>query len=88
MSIQVTARIDEDIKQDFERICKNIGLSVSSAINMFAHATVKRCNLPFDIEVDETQDQYDRILSESLKHAQNGNFIKMPYEEFEKEYVK
>ncbi|MCL2087150.1 MAG: type II toxin-antitoxin system RelB/DinJ family antitoxin [Oscillospiraceae bacterium] len=87
MAKQISILIDDDIKPKFERVCKNMGLSVSSAVNMFAHATVKNAALPFVPDADDVQDDYERVLSASIEHSKQGKFIVMPFEEFERDYV-
>jgi DNA-damage-inducible protein J len=54
MAIQITARIDEDIKPEFEQICSSIGISVSAAFNIFAHAVVNEGGIPFKLQRVET----------------------------------
>jgi len=87
MEHQISIRLDDDIVPKFEKVCKSMGLSVSSAVNMFAYATVKKAALPFEPETDDIQDDYERVLSESLENSKKGKFITMSYEEFESDYV-
>jgi len=47
MSIQVSARIDEATKQQFDRVCDNIGISPSSAICMFIKGVINHNGIPF-----------------------------------------
>jgi DNA-damage-inducible protein J len=66
--MQVTARIDDDIKPEFEKICKNIGLSLSGAFNVFAHAVVREKRIPFMLS-----DEDDMFYSISnLSHIKRG----------------
>lgn len=45
----LTARIDEKDKARFEVFCSNVGLNISSAINLFVKAVLRENRIPFDI---------------------------------------
>jgi len=48
MSIQVSTRIDEETKQQFDSICKMIGISPSNAISMFIRGVINYNGIPFN----------------------------------------
>lgn len=45
----ISARIDSKDKHDFDRFCNNVGLSASTAINLFVKAVLRENRIPFDI---------------------------------------
>lgn len=45
----ISARIDSKDKTDFDRFCNNVGLSASTAINLFVKAVLRENRIPFDI---------------------------------------
>ena len=47
MSIQVSTRIDEATKQDFDRICNGIGISPSNALSIFIRSVINNNGIPF-----------------------------------------
>ena len=47
MSIQVSARIDEETKRQFDKICEAIGISPSNAISMFVKGVINHNGIPF-----------------------------------------
>jgi DNA-damage-inducible protein J len=49
MTTQITAKIDTDYKAAFDNLCKDIGVTVSSAINIFVKRMVLNNGFPFDI---------------------------------------
>jgi DNA-damage-inducible protein J len=53
MSYQLQVRLDENIKKPFESICGELGLSMSSAVNLFASAVVRERGIPFDLKLPE-----------------------------------
>ena len=49
MSIQVSTRIDEKTKQQFDEICDTIGVSPSNALSMFIKGVINNNGIPFPI---------------------------------------
>jgi addiction module RelB/DinJ family antitoxin len=49
MSVQVSTRIDEATKQQFDNVCEAIGISPSSAINIFIKGVINHRGIPFNI---------------------------------------
>ena len=46
---QVNIRIDDDLKQEGERLFKEMGISFSSAVSMFVSQAVRERAIPFQI---------------------------------------
>lgn len=65
MSTVVNFRVDEDIKKSADQIFSTLGLTMSSALNMFLHATVREGNLPFQTK-PVTTDEVPRFIPENL----------------------
>lgn len=42
-------RMDEDLKIQFEKICNEQGMDISTAISVFATSVVRERRIPFDI---------------------------------------
>lgn len=49
---QINIRVDSDTKKDAERICSDIGISLSSAINIYLKKIVRENKIPFELEAD------------------------------------
>lgn len=45
----ITIRIDNDTKERFEKVCHDMGLSISSAISAFVTKVVNSNSIPFPI---------------------------------------
>lgn len=45
----LTARVSKEDKEQFDAFCNNVGLSTSSAVNLFVKAVVRERRIPFDI---------------------------------------
>ena len=45
----ICIRIDTDVKKEFETFCDSIGMSMSTAINIFIKKSVGDQRIPFEI---------------------------------------
>lgn len=48
----VNIRMDETLKQQFDYLCNELGLNMSTAINIFAKTMVRQQKIPFEISLD------------------------------------
>jgi len=48
----VNIRIDEDLKRDFEALCIDMGLTMTTAFTVFAKAVTKKRAIPFEISAE------------------------------------
>ena len=49
-NINVTIRMDRDLKRESEELFKSLGLSLSTAFNIFARQAVRTQSIPFRID--------------------------------------
>ena len=49
----LTARVKEEDKANFDAFCSNVGLSTSTAINLFVKAVLWENRIPFEITQSE-----------------------------------
>ena len=45
----INIRMDADLKKQFDEFCSNVGLTMSTAINVFAKTSVRLQKIPFEI---------------------------------------
>ena len=60
-------RIDSEIKTQVNDLFKNLGLDMSSAVNLFLHQCVLRGGLPFSVEVPQYSQRTLEAMAESVK---------------------
>ena len=48
----VSARMDDALKRDFDEVCNELGLSMTTAITMLAKKMTREKRLPFEVSVD------------------------------------
>jgi len=90
MSIQVSTRIDEATKQDFDRICDSIGISPSNALSIFIKSVINHNGIPFILTAPPVNN-VTKMLREETLGCMRGQFkmaddFDAPLEDF-KEYM-
>lgn len=53
MDTNMTFRIDADVKASMAAICNELGMTTSTAFNMFAKAFVRAKGMPFQVVIQE-----------------------------------
>jgi DNA-damage-inducible protein J len=48
----VSIRMDESLKQEFDSLCQDLGLTMATAFTVFAKTAVRRQGIPFEISKD------------------------------------
>ena len=69
----VQFRMDNDLKQRLEKIFREMGLNMTTAMNLFAHAVVNQGKIPFDITAPKSQ------LENDLENVRAGRHLSKTY---------
>ena len=64
----VNIRMDESTKLAFDKFCSEIGLSVSSAFNIFAKTVVREQRIPFELTTETPNDD----TKTAIENVRNG----------------
>ena len=51
--VSMTVRMDSQLKQNFDALCQQLGLSANAAMNIFANAVVRTRGIPFRVGLNE-----------------------------------
>ena len=70
--VQMQVRIDSDIKQAASELFKNLGLDMSTAINVFLHQCVLRGEIPFSIELPQYSEKTLSAIAEAKRISADG----------------
>lgn len=57
--VNVNIRMSAELKRQFESCCNEMGLTMTSAVNLFAKTMVRERRLPFDVRIDPTDERGD-----------------------------
>lgn len=77
----VNIRMDETTKIAFDKFCEQIGLSVSSAFNIFAKTVVREQRIPFELTTEvpnnttiAAMNEYDEMQKHPEKYKRYSTF--------------
>jgi len=48
----LNVRMEPTVKLQLEQLCQEIGMSVSTAVNVFAKAAIRKRGMPFDVTAE------------------------------------
>ncbi len=70
---QVSFRVDDEIKKKAERTFNDIGISMSTAINIYLKAVVRENRIPFELSADPFYSEKNMSrLRESIRQVRDG----------------
>lgn len=58
----VSIRMDAELKRQFEDFCADIGMSMTTAITVFAKKAVRENRIPFEVSGDIPNEETRRVL--------------------------
>ena len=80
----VNFRIDESTKKQLEQICSELGITMSTAFNIFAKKVIREKRIPFDVSIDPFYSKSNmEALSKSIKQLEQGKVVVKSMEELE-----
>ena len=65
-TLTLNVRVDANDKKRFEQFCDNVGMNISTAVNMFIKAVLRENKLPFEVKTSS----FDEMVYEKLKEAE------------------
>jgi DNA-damage-inducible protein J len=78
----VTIRMDENLKKQAETLFDEMGLNMTTAINIFAKAVVRQGKIPFEIAADPFLSEANQArIRESLEQLKSGQVMVKTMEE-------
>lgn len=80
----INIRIDEDVKKSMEEICKELGITMSAAFNIFARKMTREKRIPFDVSIDPFYSESNmKAIQESIKELEEGKIVVKTMDELE-----
>lgn len=80
----VNIRMDEEIKKEMEKTCKELGITMSTAFNIFARKMSREKRIPFEVSIDPFYSEANiKAIKESIKQLENGKVVKKTLDELE-----
>lgn len=78
---QINLRVDDDVKKQAELVCGEIGISLSSAINIYLKKLGREYKIPFEVSADPfyseknmkyLEQKFEEYKSGKMKLVENG----------------
>ncbi|MCL2152987.1 MAG: type II toxin-antitoxin system RelB/DinJ family antitoxin [Oscillospiraceae bacterium] len=71
-TINVTIRLDKEIKEQAESMFKDFGMNLSTAFNIFARQSLRQGRIPFEIYDPFYSEKNQTRLARSIADAEAG----------------
>ena len=80
----VNVRMDEEVKRSMEETCKELGITMSTAFNIFARKMSREKRIPFEVSIDPFYSENNmKAMKESIKQLEEGKVVKKSLKELE-----
>ena len=80
----VNVRMDEEVKRSMEETCKELGITMSTAFNIFARKMSREKRIPFEVSIDPFYSKNNiKAIKESIKQLEEGKVVKKSLKELE-----
>ncbi len=85
--VSMTVRMDSQLKKQFNELCNEIGMSVNTAINVFAKAVVMSRGIPFEIKASPKADSMTGLeaFKQVRQLAESGQLPELTIDEINEE---
>ena len=68
-TVNLNIRTDKEIKEKAENIFQELGLNMTTAINMFLRTSIRENGIPFELKIDAVNDETKLAIEEGRKIA-------------------
>jgi len=83
-TMNVTIRMDENLKKQAERLFDEMGMNMTTAMTIFAKTVVRQGKIPFEIAVDPFYYESNQArIKEGLEQLKNGQVVVKTMDELE-----
>ena len=80
----VSIRMDNDLKNSFDHICNELGMSMSTAVTMLAKKMTREKRIPFEVSMDPFYSASNMAaLNDSIEEMRQGKTVTRTLEELE-----
>lgn len=80
----VSVRMDESLKRDFDAVCNELGMSMTTAITILAKKMTREKRLPFEVSMDPFYSASNMaVLNDSIEEMRQGRTVTKTLEELE-----
>lgn len=73
----VTVRMDEELKQNMEAVCQELGMNMTTAFTIFARKMTREHRIPFEVSIDPV------YAADSAVSSKAASFMSRYHADFE-----
>ena len=83
-TVNINFRMDEDLKKEMEQTCLDMGISMTTAFNIYAKKVTRERRIPFEITAEPFYSENNiRAIAQSVEQLRQGKVISKTMEELE-----
>lgn len=80
----VNVRMDADLKREFDKVCNDLGLTMTTAVTILAKKMTREKRIPFEVSIDPFYNESNlSALDESIRQFQEGKIVTKTFDELE-----
>lgn len=80
----INFRMDSELKKSMEKVCKDMGMSMTTAFTIFATKVSREKRIPFEISADPFYSESNiNYLMQSIENINQGKVVEKTIEELE-----
>jgi DNA-damage-inducible protein J len=80
----VSFRMDSELKQNFDDVCNELGLNMTTAFTILAKKVTREHRIPFDVSIDPFYSATNQAaLSDSIAQYRSGKTVVKTMEQLE-----
>jgi len=72
-TVNLSIRMDAGLKQEAEELFAYLGMSFTTAVNMFVRQSVRKQRIPFDLARDVPNSETLEAMAEAIRIAEDPN---------------
>lgn len=80
----VNVRMDADLKREFDKVCTDLGLTMTTAVTILAKKMTREKRIPFEVSMDPFYSESNlAALDHSIQQLKEGKVVIKTMEELE-----
>ena len=80
----VNVRMDADLKREFDKVCNDLGLTMTTAVPILAKKMTREKRIPFEVSMDPFYSESNlAALDHSIQQLKEGKVVIKTMEELE-----
>ena len=80
----INFRMDKELKEQMEKICNELGITMTTAFTIFAKKMSREQRIPFEVSIDPFYSKSNmKVIAESIEQLEEGKVVRKTIEELE-----